>query len=291
MGRQIRLRIAALVPFGRVHINDSPDALQARTEYTNFGVDGDRKIDLAQLRLVYCVVANNADPSVRTQRKPELLKEFSAWWPEGNVFLHDESQTWSDLGVRSDDLIILLPEPASKETMPLIDLVDQQTTMIDENAEKQVLASAISRGIQAAIGPQVRVRIPAVSGQVFIAMPMNEASRPDLADVHDTLKAVCDDLGLKGIRVDDVQTNARITDTIRNLIDSSEFVIADLSDDRPNVFFEAGYAEGVEKTPIYIAREGTELHFDVKDYPVIFYNNQRALREGLKSRLSNLMDS
>jgi len=39
------------------------------------------------------------------------------------------------------------------------------------------------------------------------------------------------------------------------------------------------------KIPIYIARDGTELHFDVKDYPVIMFRNMKELRERVIKRL------
>lgn len=291
MGRQIEIRVAAFVPFGRVHISDSPAALKGRTEYAPLSLDVDRPLDSAMLRLIYCSIANLTDPTAAAGRVPGAIKAFSAWWHDGAAYVQDEKRTWSAIGVRTGDLLILLTEPPNDETKSLIDMVVRQTSMIDANAEKKALAEVIAEGVQSAVGPHTRVRIKPVSNQVFIAMPMNENAKPELADTHDTLKAVCAELSLTAKRVDDVQTNNRITDTIRNLIDASEFVIVDLSDSRPNVFFEAGYAEGIGKTPIYIAKTGTDLQFDVKDYPVIFYQNQRALRDGVALRLTSLVDA
>ena len=62
----------------------------------------------------------------------------------------------------------------------------------------------------------------------------------------------------------------------------------DLTNERPNVFFEAGYAQGRGKTPIYIARQGTPLHFDIRDYPVILFRSMKELREGIQKRLDAL---
>lgn len=61
-------------------------------------------------------------------------------------------------------------------------------------------------------------------------------------------------------------------------IQKAEYVIVDLTESRPNVFYEAGYAQGIGKIPIYIAKKGTELEFDLKDYPVIFFDSYRAER-------------
>jgi hypothetical protein len=291
MGRQIEVRVAALVPFGRLHIDDNPAALEGRTEYSPLNLDADLAVDRNVLRLIYCTIANLTDPSIAAQRVPSAIKALSVWWHEGATYVQDEQRTWGAIGIRHGDLLVLLAELPNEETKTLIDMVVKQTAMIDADAEKKAMAEAIAEGVQAAVGPHARARGKHVANQVFIAMPMNTNSKPELADTHDSLKTVCESLGLTAKRVDDVQTNNRITDTIRDLIDTSEFVIADLSDNRPNVFFEAGYAEGVAKIPIYIAKTGTDLQFDVKDYPVIFYQNQRTLRDGVKVRLQSLIDA
>jgi FKBP-type peptidyl-prolyl cis-trans isomerase 2 len=65
-------------------------------------------------------------------------------------------------------------------------------------------------------------------------------------------------------------------------------LIVDLTRSRPNVFYEAGYAQGLRKTPIYLAREGTHLEFDLKDYPVIFFRGMKELKDNLEKRLRGL---
>jgi hypothetical protein len=62
-------------------------------------------------------------------------------------------------------------------------------------------------------------------------------------------------------------------------------VIADLAGVRPNVFYEAGYAQGLRETPIYIARKGTRLEFELKDYPIIFFEGMKELKDSLEKRL------
>ena len=82
--------------------------------------------------------------------------------------------------------------------------------------------------------------------------------------------------------------NERITDRILESIQKAVYVIVDLTESRPNVFCEAGYAQGIGKVPIYIARNGTVLEFDLKDYPVIFFDSYRELKEKLEARLRGL---
>ena len=124
-------------------------------------------------------------------------------------------------------------------------------------------------------------------GYIFIAMPMGEGLL-DLDDVHDAIKHAAQNCGFTAERTDDVQSNERITDRLLESIRRAEYVIVDLTGSRPNVFYEAGYAHGLGKTPIYVARGGTKLEFDLRDYPVILFDNMRELRTGLEARLRAL---
>lgn len=123
----------------------------------------------------------------------------------------------------------------------------------------------------------------------FVAMPMDRENLT-LDDVLDAIKEAAKRCGVQAERVDDVQGNDRITDRMLESIRKAEFVIADLTFSKPNVYFEAGYAHGCRKTPIYIARDGTQLEFDLKDYPVIFFKNLKQLKDELEKRLRALAE-
>ena len=126
-------------------------------------------------------------------------------------------------------------------------------------------------------------------GLVFIIMPMDEEADPGLADVHDAIKQTATELGLTARRVDDVQTTDRITPTVIEQLGRAEYVVADLTHNRPNVYYEAGYADALGKTPVFVAKEGTQLEFDTKDFPVLFFKTMKQLRERLRSKLAGLM--
>jgi hypothetical protein len=87
-------------------------------------------------------------------------------------------------------------------------------------------------------------------------------------------------------RIDEPQSNDRITDRILESIRKAEYVIVDVTKSKPNVFYEAGYAYGIGKTPIYVARHGTQIEFDLKDYPVIFFKNMKELKDSLEKAAS-----
>ena len=68
-------------------------------------------------------------------------------------------------------------------------------------------------------------------------------------------------------------------------IKNCAFTIIDLSDEKVNVYYELGYADAIEKPLIVTAKAGTILPFDVKDIPVIFWKNQKNLREQLTKKI------
>ena len=138
--------------------------------------------------------------------------------------------------------------------------------------------------------PEVQIDLDVQKGYAFIAMPIDSGD-PQLEDVLDSIKEAAQRCGIHAERVDEPQSNERITDRILESIRKAEYVIVDLTGSRPNVFYEAGYAQGLKKTPIYIARDGTKLEFDLKDYPIIFFRSMKELKDGLERRLRGLSES
>jgi len=112
-----------------------------------------------------------------------------------------------------------------------------------------------------------------------------DKQNPQLVDVLDAIKAGAGKCRVTAERIDDDERNEQITPRVLRAIREADFVIVDLTHERPNVFYEAGYAHGIGKIPIYVAREGTNFHFDVKDYPVITFRNMKELRDGITKRL------
>lgn len=137
--------------------------------------------------------------------------------------------------------------------------------------------------------PNVQVEADVQKGYAFIAMPIDPSNRK-LDDVLDSIKEASRRCGIHAERVDESQSNERITDRILESIRKAEYVIVDLTGSRPNVFYEAGYAQGLKKIPIYVAEKGTALQFDLKDYPVIFFDSMRELKDGLEERLRGLAE-
>lgn len=161
-----------------------------------------------------------------------------------------------------------------------VDLFSVVSDMVDHTIG--ALQSGVVEQSKRRRNPEVQTQV--TKGYAFIAMPINP-SEPSLDDVLDAVKESARRCGITAERVDEPGSNDRITDRILQSIRRAEFVIVDLTGARPNVYYEAGFAHGFGKVPIYIARDGTQVEFDLKDYPVIFFRSLKKLKDDLEKRL------
>ena len=124
---------------------------------------------------------------------------------------------------------------------------------------------------------------------VFVIMPF---TGDQLRDVYSAIKDECSKLHLKAKRADENVGSGFIIREITELIEDSEFIICDLTDERPNVYYELGYAHGVgNESPdiLLIAKEGTRLHFDIAPLRVQYYRSTEHLRSIVASSLKEMI--
>jgi nucleoside 2-deoxyribosyltransferase/predicted Rossmann-fold nucleotide-binding protein len=122
-----------------------------------------------------------------------------------------------------------------------------------------------------------------ISRSVFIVMSFSQDEA--LVDACESFKEAGEKLGYKCSRVDDSNAADRILPEILEKIRQSAFVIADLSEPKPNVYYELGFAHALGKPTIVTAKEGTQLPFDVKDVPTVFWKGQKQLKDKLAEKI------
>lgn len=113
----------------------------------------------------------------------------------------------------------------------------------------------------------------------------------DMDPVFEAIDAAARAVGLRAERVKDVPGDYRITDRILTSIRRARLVVVDLTRERPNVYFELGFARGLGKTVITIMREGTKAHFDVQDWTHLSYVDSRPLERDLLQRFQYEVNS
>jgi hypothetical protein len=122
----------------------------------------------------------------------------------------------------------------------------------------------------------------------FIIMPI-DSNNPDLEDVHNAFKETCGKFGISAVRADEIEHQKQITDVVLQQIRECEFLIADLSYARPNVYYEIGYAHAIGKHPILFRKKGTPLHFDLSVHNAPEFQNVTELKKKLESRFEEIL--
>ena len=129
------------------------------------------------------------------------------------------------------------------------------------------------------------------SDQAFVAMWLD--SSMDKA-WEEGLEPGIREAGYKALRIDRNESNDKIDDEIIAEIRRSRFVVADFTSDPPenargSVYYEAGFARGLNIPVIFTCREDLieHIHFDTRQYRHIRWEKEKLenLRKQLKKRI------
>ena len=126
------------------------------------------------------------------------------------------------------------------------------------------------------------------SSQAFVAMWFDESVN---AAFDNGIEPAIREAGYNALRIDRKPDVDKIDDEVIAEIRRSRFLVADFTHGekgaRGGVYFEAGFAYGLEKPVIYTCHADMvdKLHFDTRQYAHIVWNTPKELREGLKNRI------
>ena len=125
--------------------------------------------------------------------------------------------------------------------------------------------------------------------KVFVVMPFSK----EFGDVYRYgIKPACEAAGAQCIRVDEQIFTEGILDHIYQQIDSADLVVGEMSLHNPNVDHEIGYAKGRRKKVLLIARNASDIPFDLRGYRHIIYDSRiELLEQTLADNIRELLDS
>lgn len=88
------------------------------------------------------------------------------------------------------------------------------------------------------------------------------------------IRPVCEELNIECYRADEYNYPGSIIKDILDSIRDSDIIIADITPDNANVYFEVGYAYALGKNPVLLMdKEREKLPFDISGFRIIMYNN------------------
>lgn len=122
------------------------------------------------------------------------------------------------------------------------------------------------------------------SRRVFIAMSFD----PSLDMLFDnSIKPAVEACDYEAFRIDRTEHNDKICDKIEASIRQSRFIVADFTQNKHGVYYEAGLARGLGLQVIWCIKESEveNLHFDTRQYNHIVWQNEADLKRRLEDRI------
>jgi len=205
------------------------------------------------------------------------------------------------IGQRADRLLsyVIRKQKKLDETFTIIDPALVSVTYSSDAAELQYLVQYLQdngliqhqgMGGITEITPaghmhyeELQAHQPA-SAQGFVAMWFDPA-------MHDAyvggFEVGVRDAGYDPLRVDRVEHVGKIDDEIISQIRRSRFVVADFTGHRGGVYFEAGFALGLDLPVVWTCRQNdiNGLHFDIRQFNCIDWTEPPELAERLQRRI------
>lgn len=126
----------------------------------------------------------------------------------------------------------------------------------------------------------------------FCFVIMSLSKNPVLQDFYEkTIKPTVEKTGYRCERVDEQEFNGSIRDRILENIRKAAFIVADVTEARPNCYYELGVAHALGKEVIHLANSKDYVHFDVTDFNFIIYSRHEELAQKLRRRINFTINS
>lgn len=128
----------------------------------------------------------------------------------------------------------------------------------------------------------LKLRLPSRRNRCFVLMPFSTT----FDEVYSEIKAAMARISFQCIRADDIYSNTPIMSIIISELATSHFIVADLTERNPNVFYEVGIAHSFRdmSNVVLISQSMDFVPFDLRHLPIILYDRDNL--RGLTARLT-----
>lgn len=133
------------------------------------------------------------------------------------------------------------------------------------------------------------IEIEVVKPKLFVVMQFSENFNKLYDEV---IVPISESKGFEVVRGDEFYTSTPILADIIKSIRESTAIIADITPDNPNVFYEIGYAHAIQKPTILICDKVREkLPFDISSFRTLFYENSIAGKTKIEKSLAKYLNN
>ena len=124
--------------------------------------------------------------------------------------------------------------------------------------------------------------------KVFALMPFankyNDVYRLGIKEPLEKMGLICE-------RADEIQFSGDILNQIIVSINKADLIVADMTGNNPNVFYEVGYAHALKKETILITEDSENIFFDLHGINHVVYGRSIIkLRNNLVKRVEALLN-
>jgi predicted nucleotide-binding protein len=109
---------------------------------------------------------------------------------------------------------------------------------------------------------------------------------------NEVIKPTIESYNIECIRGDDIYSNGLILNDIERYIQESFFIVADITPNNPNVFYEVGYAHAIRKPLILLCDNDKRenLPFDISGFRTIMYSDSIGGRSKIEQLLKKHLE-
>ncbi len=220
--------------------------------------------------------------------KESLIRELVIPFVNGQIVLVNRGGSKHLMNMKNVTLLAVYKTKSLLEATDEKSIVDQieDDEFIKNDCTEEILSEIKVEETSFNMTSLLEKALQPSKQQVFVIMKFGD----DLLDsaYEGAYKATVEQFDLHCLRIDEVQDSGKITDQILEKIAESKYVIADLSGNRPNCYYELGFAHALGKELILSVHENESVHFDLAGYRFIQWKTESELRKKLKQRLEVL---